>query len=438
MKITIAGAGYVGLVVGACYANTGNQVTIVDPDQDKIDLLNSGGIPIYEKGLQDILETNIAAERISFSTDPASFADTDIIAIAVGTPQTEDGSADMSFIREVAHQIGEHINRYCVVVTKSTVPIGTHEIVSDIIRDQTETPFDYVSNPEFLKEGAAIQDFLRPERVIIGTDSEKAKKILTHLYAPFMRKGLRILYMDPTSAEAAKYACNAMLAVRISFMNEMARLADVVGADIQQIRMAMGTDNRIGSSFLFPGIGYGGSCFPKDMNAIVHTGEKHGVEMNIIKTAHSTNDRQVDYFLDKISSYFKGKLTGKRLAIWGLAFKPNTDDIREAPAIKLIRKLLDQGVLVSAYDPKANDYAKAILGDSISFYNSAYETLTNADGLVICTEWMEFSTPDLSQVATKLKQRVIFDARNIYSPECINSEGIDYICIGRPDAISNQ
>jgi len=434
MNITIAGAGYVGLVAGACYASTGNTVTMVDPDERRYTMLTNGEVPIYEPGLQALLAENVAAGRIKFARDLSSAAEAEVIGIAVGTPPRADGSADLTFIEQVAEQIAENIKDYCVVVTKSTVPVGTHRIVTDIIGKNTDVEFDYVSNPEFLKEGSAISDFLHPERVIIGTESLRARRTMSHLYGPFMRRGSRILFMDPVSAEMTKYACNAMLAVRISFMNEMARLAEAAGADVKNIRLGMGSDGRIGRAFLFPGIGDGGSCFPKDVSALIHTGETSDTEMGVTRAAKSANDTQADFFFAKINKWFEGNLEGKKLAMWGLAFKPNTDDMREAPSLKLIRRLIESGASVAAYDPQAMEEAEKILGDTVSYHENAYATLPDADGLVICTEWMEFRTPDFKRIAKELKQPVIFDGRNIYEPEYVNGEGLDYISIGRPDA----
>jgi UDPglucose 6-dehydrogenase len=435
VRITIAGAGYVGLVAGACYASTGNTVTIVDTNADRVAMLRRGEVPIYEPGLDDLLKSSIAAGRISFTTDLAeAIRGAEVIGIAVGTPPQPDGSADLQYVRAVATTIGENLNDYAVVVTKSTVPVGTHRIVTAIIREQTDVEFDYASNPEFLKEGSAVDDFLSPERVIIGTESERARKIMEHLYSPFMRQGRRLLFMDAVSAELTKYACNSMLAARISFMNELSRLADAVGADIQNVRMGMGSDSRIGRSFLFPGLGYGGSCFPKDVQALVHTGETHGVEMGIVRAAHEANEKQADVLFDKIATYFNGSLAGKTFAMWGLAFKPKTDDMREAPSLKLIHRLRAAGATVAAHDPEAHEAARTVLGEAITYHVDVYEPLAGANGLIICTEWMEFRTPDFRRVAEQLATPVIFDGRNLYEGEYVNAAGLDYFCIGRPDA----
>jgi UDPglucose 6-dehydrogenase len=435
MRITIAGAGYVGLVAGACYASTGNTVTMVDTNDDRVAMLRQGEVPIYEPGLEDLLEDSIQAGRVTFTSDLGeAVKGAEVIGIAVGTPPQPDGSADLKYVRAVAKTIGENLTDYAVVVTKSTVPVGTHKIVTDIIREHTDVPFDYASNPEFLKEGSAVDDFLSPERVIIGTDSERAQKIMAHLYGPFMRQGRRILFMDACSAELTKYACNAMLATRISFMNELSRLADAVGADIQNIRMGMGSDSRIGRAFLFPGLGYGGSCFPKDVQALVHSGETHGVEMSIVRSAHTANEKQIDVLYEKMVNYFEGDLAGKRFAVWGLAFKPRTDDMREAPSVKLIEKLLAAGASVAAHDPEAHETARAVLGDKITYYEDVYEPLDGSAGLVICTEWMEFRTPDFHRMAELLATPAIFDGRNLYEGDYVNAAGLDYYCIGRPDA----
>jgi len=439
MRITIAGSGYVGLVAGACYASTGNTVTMVDSDPDRIDMLLRGKVPIYEPGLGELLEENYKAKRISYTTDLTTAAgDAEIIGITVGTPSREDGSVDMSYVEKVAEQIGKSIKNYVVIVGKSTVPVGTSKLVCDIIRKHTSVEFDYVSNPEFLKEGSAVDDFLSPDRVVIGTNSERARKIMAHIYDPFMRQGRRILFMDPISAELTKYACNSMLATRISFMNEMAQLAESVGADIQQVRSGMGSDHRIGKAFLFPGLGYGGSCFPKDVKALIHTAKLAGVDSGIVSAAEDTNNRQIDIMFDKISNYYNGDLAGKKFAMWGLAFKPRTDDMREAPSVKLIKRLLESGATVAAHDPQSHHTAKIELGDTVTYHDYVYEPLQDADGLIICTEWMEFRTPDFRHISETLRCPVIFDGRNLYDAEYVTDAGIDYLCIGRADALANK
>jgi UDPglucose 6-dehydrogenase len=412
---------------------------MVDRDKDRIEMLRRGELPIYEPGLMELMTDAVQAKRITFTMDWASACDdTEIIGIAVGTPPQPNGSVDMSFVDEVARAIGENIRGYCVIVAKSTVPIGTHRRVERIIREGTDVEFDYVSNPEFLKEGSAVSDFLSPERVIIGTTSERARKVMAHIYVPFMRQGRRILFMSPVSAELTKYACNAMLATRISFMNELARLAERVGADVHQIRLGMGSDSRIGRSFLFPGLGYGGSCFPKDVKALVHTGEQHGMEMSIAAAAEAANRAQPAVLIEKIEKYFDGKLKGKKFALWGLAFKPNTDDMREAPSLEIIHHLLARGASVAAHDPKSHTTARAVLGDSITYHDDAFEPLDGADGLVICTEWMEFRTPEFSRMAKLLREPVIFDGRNLYETDYLRDFGLEYYCIGRPDSARSE
>ena len=439
MKITIAGAGYVGLVAGACYATSGNHVTVADIDPDKVDALNRGEIPIYEPGLHDLVEEGVVEGRLQFTTDlAAACKDAAVIGIAVGTPSARDGTADLQYVRDVAETIGRSIEKYVVVVTKSTVPVGTHKIVTDTIRSLTDVEFDYAANPEFLKEGSAVSDFLKPERVIIGTNSDRARKIMERLYSPFMRQGRRILFMDTSSAELTKYACNSMLAVRISFMNEIARLAEAVGADVQSVRMGMGSDSRIGRSFLFPGLGYGGSCFPKDVQALIRTGEQTGLDMGIVAAAERANRTQPDLMVQKIRTYFGDDLKGKRFAIWGLAFKPKTDDMREAPSLKVIEQLLAAGAIVQAYDPQARETAREILGDRIGYADHAYDALADADALLVCTEWLEFHSPDFEQIAKAMNTKVIFDGRNLYDIEYVRDFGFDYFCIGRPDSTNGE
>jgi UDPglucose 6-dehydrogenase len=439
MRITIVGAGYVGLVAGACYASTGNIVTMIDAEANKVEALRNGDVPIYEPGLEPLLDESVKAGRISFDTDLASaVGEADVIGIAVGTPSREDGSAEMKFVEQAAEEIGRNLRQYAVIVTKSTVPVGTCRRVCEIISSNTTVEFDYVSNPEFLKEGSAVDDFLSPDRVIIGTDSDKARRIMEHLYSPFMRQGSRILSMDPVSAELTKYASNSMLATRISFMNELARLAEAVGADIQQVRVGMGSDSRIGRAFLFPGLGYGGSCFPKDVRALIRTAEELDLPLGVVDAVHRANDRQIDVMYKKIVRYFDGSLAGRKFAMWGLAFKPRTDDMREAPSVKLIGKLLEAGASVAAHDPQAHQTAREILGDRIDYCDDVYQPLDDADGLIICTEWMEFRTPDFKQIARRLKQPVVFDGRNLYEGDYVTEAGLDYICVGRPDAFASR
>jgi UDPglucose 6-dehydrogenase len=432
MKITILGAGYVGLVSGTCYATTGNHVTIVDVDPDRIAALRRGEVPIYEVGLDVLIHENLESERLNFTTDLAEACrDAEVIGLAVGTPQDEQGKCNLQYVFQAAEEIASHIAPETTVVTKSTVPVGTGRKVQEIIASRTNVPFDYVSNPEFLKEGSAVDDFMYPERVILGTESERARRKMRHLYTPFMRRSDRILFMDVESAELAKYACNSMLALRISFMNELSRFAETIGADIQDVRLAMGTDRRIGNAFLFPGLGYGGSCFPKDVQALAHTAGEHGHDLQLVIKTHEVNQQQVDYFFEKIDSYFDSHLQGRHFALWGLAFKPRTDDVREAPAIKIAERLLERGATVCGYDPEARATTEAVLGDRIQYANKSYEALHGADGLVICTEWLEFRTPDFREIRNQLKRPVIFDGRNLYDPEMVRKEGIDYHCLGR-------
>ena len=432
MKITILGAGYVGLVSGTCYSTTGNHVTMVDVNEDRVVSLRQGVIPIFEPGLESLVEENVKAGRLAFTTDMADACkNADVIGIAVGTPQNEQGECDLQYVMAAARAIAKSIDSYTVVVTKSTVPVGTGKKIVELIRSLTDVEFDYVSNPEFLKEGTAINDFMYPERVIIGTVSDRARKTMTHLYEPFMRRSDRLLAMDVESAELSKYACNSMLALRISFMNDLSQLADKIGADINEVRRAMGTDSRIGNSFLFPGLGYGGSCFPKDVQALTHTAKEHGMRLELVEGTHTVNIRQSEYFFNKIHRYFDGNLKNRQFAVWGLAFKPQTDDVREAPAIRLIEKLLDADAKVCAYDPEARTTTQKILGNSISYVDRPYDALDQSDGLVVCTEWLEFRTPDFTEIARRLNTPVIFDGRNLYSHEILQAAEIDYHCIGR-------
>jgi len=408
---------------------------MVDTDPKKIADLRNGIIPIYEPHLDRLVAEAIAHGYLELTTDGAAACHgADVIGIAVGTPPRSDGSADLKYVETVASTIGESITDYTVVVTKSTVPIGTHQRVSQIIRSKTEVAFDYVSNPEFLKEGSAVDDFLKPDRVIIGTESKRAQKVMEHLYEPFMRQDRRVICMDTTSAELTKYACNSMLAARISFMNELARLADQVGADIQSVRRGMGSDPRIGKAFLFPGLGYGGSCFPKDVKALCHKASEFGGQMQIIAAADAVNATQSEVLCNKINQRFSHHLEGKTFAIWGLAFKPNTDDMREAPSLKIIDWLKQNNASVRAYDPKAIETTQAELGDTITYCNTPYQALEGADALVICTEWMEFRSPDFRQIAETLREPVIFDGRNLYDMDYLTDFGLEYYCIGRPDS----
>jgi len=432
MKICVVGIGYVGLVTAGCLAEAGNDCFCVDNDAEKIADLKNGVIPIYEPGLTEIVKHNEKLGRLHFTTNLKEGIDNSlIIFIAVGTPPTPDGSADISAVLSVAAEIGENIREYRIIATKSTVPIGTYEKVNDIIKSKTQVSFDYVSNPEFLKEGAAVEDFMRPDRIIIGTANPSVMEIMTRLYNPFMRKSNRIIFMDPASAEMTKYAANTMLATRISFMNEISALCEKVGADIEQVRRGIGSDSRIGRAFLFPGVGFGGSCFPKDIRALIHTGSENGIEMTIAKSVQQVNVNQQERFAKRIIDYFAGRKDKTVLAVWGLAFKAKTDDVRESPAIYCIRKLLDCGMKIKAYDPEAGSAALEALNGKIETFESGYEVLCNADALVIFTDWQEFRNPNFEVIATKLNKPVIFDGRNLYEPNLVKDAGIEYYSIGR-------
>lgn len=434
MYISVIGTGYVGLVTGVCLAETGNEVICVDNDQNKIDLLSQGVPTIYESGLKKMLQDNLKHRRIRFTDDlEMAVKQADIIFLALPTPPSNDGSADLSFVKSVAKDIGHFINGYKIIVNKSTVPIGTSELVKSIIEKTTTSSFDVVSNPEFLREGMAINDFMRPERVIIGTQSEKAKEVMQELYAPFVRQGNPIYFMDERSAELTKYAANAFLATKISFMNELAQLSEKVGANIDDIRLGMGSDSRIGKSFLFAGIGFGGSCFPKDISALAHLSRANGYDFKILDAISEVNNMQKTALIPKILNYFNHQLEGKKMAIWGLSFKPNTDDIREAPAIEIIQKLTSLGVHVAAYDPEAIENAKKVLSENVTFHDDQYDVLIEADCLIIATEWAEFRTPDFERMSTLLKNKLIFDGRNLYDLDKIEDIGYQYFSIGRKD-----
>jgi UDPglucose 6-dehydrogenase len=427
----VIGTGYVGLVVGACLAENGNTVICVDKDADKIATLKGGEIPIYEPGLEELISRNVAEERLSFSTDlPDAVRRSEILFVAVGTPQDEDGSADLTHVLEVARAIGRAMNGPKVIVNKSTVPVGTAARVRQVISEITKERFSVVSNPEFLKEGVAVEDFLKPDRVVIGTDDPEVEALMRELYEPFVRTGNPILVMDPASAELAKYAANAMLASRISFMNEVANLCDQVGADVRQVRLGIGTDSRIGASFLFPGIGYGGSCFPKDVKALLRMGHDAGCEMKVVASVDGANEAQKTILVPRLERYLGG-LAGRVVAIWGLAFKPRTDDLREAPALAVIEKLLAGGATVRAYDPKAMSGARRYLGDRVLFCNRSYEAVEGADALVLATEWNEFREPDFPRIKTLMRRPAIFDGRNIYNPQHLRTLGFYYEGIGR-------
>jgi len=428
MKVAVVGVGYVGLVAAACLADGGNHVVCVDNDDNKIENLKNGIIPIYEPGLTEIVKKNVQAGRLTFTTDLQEGVENSlVIFIGVGTPSLPDGSADISAVLGVAENIAKIMTDYRILVTKSTVPIGTHKIVSDLIASTTEVPFDYVSNPEFLKEGSAVDDFLKPDRVIIGTTNPAVMEIMKVLYAPFMRKSSRILFMDPASAEMAKYAANTMLATRISFMNELSGLCESFGADIESVRAGIGSDGRIGNAFLFPGVGYGGSCFPKDVRALIHMGNQQGVPMTIAEAVRGANFTQHDRFAQKVLDYFAGQ-SGIKLGVWGLAFKARTDDTRESPALYCIKKFLDAGIAVTAFDPEAGC---GELEGKIEKVDNAYDVLDAADALVVFTDWQEFRTPDFDTIAEKLRKPVIFDGRNLYSPAFVKKQGVEYHSIGR-------
>jgi UDPglucose 6-dehydrogenase len=431
MKIAVIGSGYVGLVAGACLAENGNDVVCVDKDSAKVRALQRGRIPIYEPGLEELVRRNRAEKRLQFTTDLGKgVRSSQIIFIAVGTPTGEDGSADLRHVLEVARQIGKAMNGYKVVVDKSTVPVGTSEHVREAIRKETSHPFSVVSNPEFLKQGAAIEDFMKPDRVVIGAEDQRAGEIMKELYAPFTRTGAPIMMMDCASAELSKYAANAMLATRISFMNEVANVCEVAGADVDQVRRAVASDRRIGPAFLFPGVGYGGSCFPKDVKALMKFASSKNYQFEILQAVETVNERQKVRLLGKMKQHF-GSLRGRRIAVWGLAFKPKTDDMREAPSVPLIRSLLDAGASVAAYDPEAAKVARTIFGTAVDLKDKSYEALAGADAMAIVTEWHEFREPDWTRIKKLLKTPVIFDGRNIYNPEHLRGLGFTYYSMGR-------
>ena len=437
MRIMVVGSGYVGLVTGACFAESGVNVTCVDLDTNKIKQLKDGIIPIYEPGLEAIVRSNIEKKRLSFSTNLKEGIDgSEVIFIAVGTPPGEDGSADLKHVLNVAREIGRIISKHIVVATKSTVPVGTSEKIRNSIQEELDKrnesiPFDMASNPEFLKEGAAIDDFLKPERIVIGVDNEKTREIMNKLYMPFVLNNHPILFMDIASAEITKYAANAMLATRISFINEIANLCDILGADINNVRKGIGSDSRIGSKFIYPGTGYGGSCFPKDVKAIIRTASDNGYELNVIKAVEKANEYQKNIIFSKMSEFFNDNFKNRLIGIWGLSFKPKTDDIREASSIVLIEKLLEAGAMVKAYDPAAMDETKKLLGDRIKYTSDPYEALMNVDALALMTEWSEFHLPDFNRMSDLMKGKVIFDGRNIYDPAQLRKLGFTYFGIGR-------
>lgn len=433
MRLTIVGTGYVGLVAGACFSESGNNVICMDNDQQKIKSLTEGFIPIYEPGLDLLVKRNQSNGRLTFTTDmQMAVQKSDVIFIAVGTPPDEDGSADLTHVLDVARQIGQHMRQYKIVVNKSTVPVGTAFKVRDTIAKETSLPFDVVSNPEFLKEGAAIDDFMYPDRVIIGTQNPKVAETMRELYSPFVRTGNPIIIMDELSAELTKYAANAILATKISFMNEIANLCDAIGADVEMVRKGIGSDKRVGYSFIFPGVGYGGSCFPKDIKAIVRTAEKYNSRLRVLEAVEDVNERQKLILVPKILRHFGGDIKGKTLAIWGLSFKPKTDDMREAPSIPIIHELHKLGAKINAHDPVAMNEARRLkLDQHVSLFEDYYEAIRDADGLVLVTEWLNYREPDFEQIKSLMRTPVIFDGRNVFHPVKMKDLGFAYYGIGR-------
>ncbi|MCC7317003.1 MAG: UDP-glucose/GDP-mannose dehydrogenase family protein [Bacteroidales bacterium] len=436
MKISVVGTGYVGLVTGTCFAEVGIDVHCVDIDKQKIDNLNKGIIPIYEPGLEEMVQRNVDKKRLFFTTDLApTLEDCQVVFSAVGTPPDEDGSADLKYVLEVARQVGENMQAYLMIVTKSTVPVGTAEKVRAAVLEAQKKrgvsiPFDVASNPEFLKEGAAVDDFMKPDRIVVGLDSERAEELMKKLYKPFTMNGHPVIFMDIVSAEMTKYAANAMLATKISFMNDVANLCEIVGADINMVRKGIGSDRRIGNYFIYPGTGYGGSCFPKDVKALIKTAKGYGYNLRVLQSVEDVNDDQKSILFNKLMKYSNYDLKGKTIAVWGLSFKPNTDDMREAPSRVVISKLLEAGAKVRAYDPVAMHEAGRIFNDKIEFAKDQYDTLIDADALVIITEWSEFKFPNFRVIKKLLKTPAIFDGRNIYDVKEMKAEGFDYFCIG--------
>lgn len=433
MKIAVIGTGYVGLVTGTCFSETGNEVTCVDIDESKVKAMQSGEIPIYEPGLETLFSRNIEQGRLKFTTSLAEgIQGAKVIFLALPTPPGEDGSADLQYVLKVAQDLGSLMEDYTIIVNKSTVPVGTADKVHATIADHCQVDFDVVSNPEFLREGHAVDDFMKPDRVVIGTNSDKAREIMDTLYQPFIRQGNPIIFMDQRSSEMTKYAANAFLATKITFMNEIANLCEEVGANVDAIRKGIGTDDRIGKRFLFPGIGFGGSCFPKDVEALSKTAHEHAYDFQILNAVMNINEKQKTIIIPKLQQYFNGDLTGKTIAIWGLAFKPDTDDIREAPALYIIEELLKLGAKVKAFDPEAMDNVKATtMGDQIEYGNDPFDILDDAEALLLVTEWPVFRNPDFDAIKDKMKRPVIFDGRNIYSPDYMEEKGIHYESIGR-------
>lgn len=432
MKIAVVGTGYVGLVTGTCFAETGNKVTCVDIDQSKVEKLSNGEITIYEPGLEKIFLRNLKEGRLKFTTSlEDGIKEADIIFLALPTPPGADGAADLKYVLSVADHLGKILTGYKVIVDKSTVPVGTADKVKQAIAAHYKGEFDVVSNPEFLREGVAVDDFMKPDRVVVGTDSERARKIMGDLFAPFVRQGNPIIYMDERSAELTKYAANSFLAMKISFMNEIAQLCERMGADVDMVRKGIGSDERIGKRFLFPGIGYGGSCFPKDVQALIRSSAEAGYQFNILEAVEKVNANQKLHLVQKISNYYGDQLAGKHFAVWGLSFKPNTDDIREAPSLEMIQALLAKGATITAFDPEAMPNVRKQLGNSIQLATSQYDTLDHADALIIATEWSEFRTPDFEMIENKLKQKVIFDGRNLFDVKQMAELGFHYESIGR-------
>lgn len=432
MKIAVVGTGYVGLVTGTCFAETGNSVTCVDIDKDKVQKLQNGQITIYEPGLEQLFERNIKQDRLHFTTNlKEGIKDAKVIFLALPTPPGEDGSADLKYILKVADDLGHLLEAYTVVIDKSTVPVGTAEKVRQHIEANAKVKFDVVSNPEFLREGVAVEDFMKPDRVVIGTTSATARKVMETLYSPFVRQGNPIIFMDERSAELTKYAANSFLATKITFMNEIANLCELLGADVDAVRKGVGTDSRIGKRFLFPGIGYGGSCFPKDVQALAKSSDDAKYSFKILNAVMDVNDNQKTRLIPRIKAYFNGNLKGKTIAMWGLSFKPHTDDIREAPSLYNIEALLKEGVIIKAHDPESMENVKKIMGEKIQYFNTPYEAAANADAIFIATEWPEFRTPDFEKLSSILKNKVIFDGRNLYELDLMRDLGYTYFSIGR-------
>ncbi|WP_153800426.1 UDP-glucose dehydrogenase family protein [Foetidibacter luteolus] len=433
MKIAVVGTGYVGLVTGTCFSETGNYVTCVDIDAEKVAKLSNGEITIFEPGLEKLFSRNLKEGRLSFTTNLAEgIKDAEVIFLALPTPPGEDGSADLSYILGVSEQIGKLLTDYKILIDKSTVPVGTAEKVAAKVRENYTGEFDVISNPEFLREGVAVDDFMKPDRVVIGTTSERARKVMNDLYAPYVRQGNPIIFMDEKSAELTKYAANSFLATKISFMNEIAQLCERVGADVDMVRRGIGSDERIGRRFLFPGIGYGGSCFPKDVKALIKSSVEHDYDFKILHAVEAVNEAQKLHLFPKIAEFFGGDLKGKHFALWGLAFKPNTDDIREAPALYMIDALTQAGASISTFDPEAMKNVQKLLGYKVAYAHDQYSALQNADALIIATEWNEFRTPDFEKISKLLKSKVIFDGRNVFDAERVRGMGYHYVSIGRP------